>query len=94
MSRFQNLAAGLERRPERESVQKLHLRLVIIPSRNINLLSRKPDQFGEEVIWKEAQAVLMVQEWEHMALITVMPNPSAQSQKLPSLRLTLCFGKR
>lgn len=31
-------------------------RLVIVPSRNINQLSCPPDQFGEEVIWKEAQA--------------------------------------
>lgn len=33
--------------------------LVIIPSRNINQLSCPPDQFGEEVIWKEAQADIM-----------------------------------
>lgn len=31
-------------------------RLVIAPSRNINQLSCPADQFGEEVIWKEAQA--------------------------------------
>ncbi len=34
-------------------------RLVIVPSRNINQLSCPPDQFGEEVIWKEAQADIM-----------------------------------
>lgn len=33
--------------------------LVIIPSRNINQLSCPADQFGEEVIWKEAQADIM-----------------------------------
>lgn len=33
--------------------------LVITPSRNINQLSCPPDQFGEEVIWKEAQADIM-----------------------------------
>lgn len=34
-------------------------RLVIVPSRNINQLSCPADQFGEEVIWKEAQADIM-----------------------------------
>lgn len=34
-------------------------RLVIIPSRNINQLSCPADQFGEEVIWKEARAHIM-----------------------------------
>lgn len=33
--------------------------LVIIPSRKINQLSCPADQFGEEVIWKEAQADIM-----------------------------------